>query len=146
MEASLLSIWPLPSPIPSGGLEIMLKAKLAIDEKHAQKAQISPTTNHGKLWTKYWYWNWWNWHWVRHNRSTAWRRTKWHQESHFHWWWHEQQRRIVCAYSFIFKCSVCKYSIENFGCLNFWMQKVLGVIIFGSFEHPKFIMSEIFWK
>ena len=49
MEASLLSILPLPSSIPSGGLEIMLKAKLAIDEKHAQKAQISPTTNHGKL-------------------------------------------------------------------------------------------------
>ena len=36
METSVLSIWPLPSPIPSGGLEIMLKAKLTIDEKHAQ--------------------------------------------------------------------------------------------------------------
>ena len=36
MDASVLSIRPLPSPIPSGGLEIMLKAKLTIDEKHAQ--------------------------------------------------------------------------------------------------------------
>ena len=36
MEASVLSIQPLPSPIPSGWLEIMLKAKLKIDEKHAQ--------------------------------------------------------------------------------------------------------------
>ena len=36
MEASVLSIWPLPSSIRSAGLEIMLKAKLTIDEKHAQ--------------------------------------------------------------------------------------------------------------
>ena len=36
MEASVLSIQSLPSSIPSGGLEIMLKAKLIIDEKHAQ--------------------------------------------------------------------------------------------------------------
>ena len=36
MEVSVLSIRPLPPPIPSGGLEIMLKAKLTIDEKHAQ--------------------------------------------------------------------------------------------------------------
>ena len=36
MEASVLSIRPLPSPIPSGALEIMLKAKLTIDEKDAQ--------------------------------------------------------------------------------------------------------------
>ena len=36
MEANVLSIRPLPSQIPSGGLEIMLKAKLTIDEKHAQ--------------------------------------------------------------------------------------------------------------
>ena len=36
MEASVLSIRPLPSPIPSGRLEIMLKAKLTIDERHAQ--------------------------------------------------------------------------------------------------------------
>ena len=36
MEASVISIRPLPSPIPSGGLKIMLKAKLTIDEKHAQ--------------------------------------------------------------------------------------------------------------
>ena len=35
MEASVLSTRPLPSPIPRG-LEIMLKAKLTIDEKHAQ--------------------------------------------------------------------------------------------------------------
>ena len=35
MEASVLSIRTLPSPIPSGGLEIMPKAKLT-DEKHAQ--------------------------------------------------------------------------------------------------------------
>ena len=34
--ASVLSIGPLPSPIPSGGLRIMLKAKLTIDKKHAQ--------------------------------------------------------------------------------------------------------------
>ena len=34
MEAIVLSIRPLPSPIPRGGLEIMLKAKLTIDEKH----------------------------------------------------------------------------------------------------------------
>ena len=33
MEASALSIRQLPSPTPSGGLEIMLKAKLTIDEK-----------------------------------------------------------------------------------------------------------------
>ena len=36
MEANVLSIRPLPSQIPSGGLKIMLKAKLTIDEKHAQ--------------------------------------------------------------------------------------------------------------
>ena len=36
MEAGVLSIRPLPSSMPSGGLEIMLKAKLTIDEKHAQ--------------------------------------------------------------------------------------------------------------
>ena len=36
MEASVLSIWPLPSSIRSAGLEIILKAKLTIDEKHAQ--------------------------------------------------------------------------------------------------------------
>ena len=36
MEANVLSIWPLPYQIPSGGLEIMLKAKLTIDEKHAK--------------------------------------------------------------------------------------------------------------
>ena len=35
MEANVLSIRPLPSQIPSGGLKIMLKAKLTIDEKHA---------------------------------------------------------------------------------------------------------------
>ena len=35
MEASVLSIQPLPSPIPRGELEIMLKVKLTIDEKHA---------------------------------------------------------------------------------------------------------------
>ena len=36
MEANVLSIRPLPSPIPSGGLEIMLMAKLTIDEKDAK--------------------------------------------------------------------------------------------------------------
>ena len=36
MEASVLSIRALPSPIPSEGLEITLKAKLTIDEIHAQ--------------------------------------------------------------------------------------------------------------
>ena len=35
-EASILSIRPLPSPIQSGELEIMLKAKLTIDEKHTK--------------------------------------------------------------------------------------------------------------
>ena len=35
MKASVLSIRPLPSPIASGELEIMLKAKLTIDEKHS---------------------------------------------------------------------------------------------------------------
>ena len=35
MEASVLSIQPLPSPIPRGELEIMLKVKLTINEKHA---------------------------------------------------------------------------------------------------------------
>ena len=34
MEATVLSTRPKPSPISSGGLEIMLKAKLIIDEKH----------------------------------------------------------------------------------------------------------------
>ena len=34
MEATVLQIRPLPSPIPSGGLEIMLTARLTIDEKH----------------------------------------------------------------------------------------------------------------
>ena len=32
----MLSVRPLPSPIPSGGLEIMLMAKLTIDEKDAK--------------------------------------------------------------------------------------------------------------
>ena len=36
METSVLSTRLLPSPIPSGGLEIMLKANLTIDEKRAQ--------------------------------------------------------------------------------------------------------------
>ena len=36
MEASVLSIRPLPSLMPSGVLEIMRKAKLTIDEKHGQ--------------------------------------------------------------------------------------------------------------
>ena len=36
MEANVLSAWLLPSPIPSGGLEIMLMAKLTIDEKDAK--------------------------------------------------------------------------------------------------------------
>ena len=36
MEANVLSVRPLPSPIPSGGLEIMLMAKLTIDEKDAK--------------------------------------------------------------------------------------------------------------
>ena len=35
-EASVLSIRPLPSPIQSEELEIMLKAKLTIDEKHTK--------------------------------------------------------------------------------------------------------------
>ena len=48
MKASVLSIRPLPSPIPSGELEIMLKEKLTIDEKHSN-SQISPTTNCRKL-------------------------------------------------------------------------------------------------
>ena len=48
MKASVLSIRPLPSPIASGELEIMLKAKLTIDEKHSN-SQISPTTNCRKL-------------------------------------------------------------------------------------------------
>ena len=33
MEATVLSVRPLRSPIPSGGLEIMLMAKLTINEK-----------------------------------------------------------------------------------------------------------------
>ena len=36
MEANVLSVRPLPSPISSGGLEIMLMAKLTIDEKDAK--------------------------------------------------------------------------------------------------------------
>ena len=36
MEATVLQIRPLPSPIPSGGLEIMLTSKLTIDEKHTK--------------------------------------------------------------------------------------------------------------
>ena len=36
METSVLSTRLLPSPIPSGGLEIMLKANLTIDEKRAK--------------------------------------------------------------------------------------------------------------
>ena len=36
MEANVLSVRLLPSPIPSGGLEIMLMAKLTIDEKDAK--------------------------------------------------------------------------------------------------------------
>ena len=36
MEANVWSVRPLPSPIPSGGLEIMLMAKLTIDEKDAE--------------------------------------------------------------------------------------------------------------
>ena len=36
IKASVLSVQPLLTTIPSGGLAIMLKAKLTIDEKHAQ--------------------------------------------------------------------------------------------------------------
>ena len=36
METSVLSTRLLPSPVPSGGLEIMLKANLTIDEKRTQ--------------------------------------------------------------------------------------------------------------
>ena len=36
MEASVLSLQSLPSPIPSGEFKIMVKANLAIDQKHAQ--------------------------------------------------------------------------------------------------------------
>ena len=36
METNVMSVRRLPSPIPSGGLEIMLMAKLKIDEKDAK--------------------------------------------------------------------------------------------------------------
>ena len=102
-------------------------------------SQISPTTNRGKLRTKYW--NWWNWHWVRQNRSIAWKRRKWHQRSHFHWRWHGKWRRIVFAYSFIFKCSVWK-----FWTFKFPDAKKFDVTIFGTFERPKIITSDFFLK
>ena len=41
MEAPVLQIWPLPSPTPSGGLEILLTAKLTIDEKHMNIVKCS---------------------------------------------------------------------------------------------------------
>ena len=53
MEASALSIPPLPSPISSGGLEITFKAKLTIDKKHAQILKYLQQTNRERLRTKY---------------------------------------------------------------------------------------------
>ena len=53
MEASTLSIPPLPSPISSGGLEITFKAKLTIDKKHAQILKYLQQINREKLRTKY---------------------------------------------------------------------------------------------
>ena len=53
MEANVLSVRPLPSLIPSGGLEIMLMAKLTIDEKDAKILTQIQTQKfrHKKFWT-----------------------------------------------------------------------------------------------
>ena len=42
MEANVLSVRPLPSPIPSGGLEIMHMAKLTINEQQLIAENYEP--------------------------------------------------------------------------------------------------------